>query len=219
MFHVPAPSVRLLVFLAIGWLALAQQAQAVYTIHIQQIGPNVQVVGSGSLDLAALTPTAMAPGGSLIGSIEPNLARVTFPVTVPNSLTAWQMVGGAPGPADFGIGPNAVASTSSDDGLMFLPDFGALIYLPTTYVSNNPLNSGMWFVGQSLASLGLTPGTYTWNFNNGAHADSVIVQIDPAPPVPPAPTAIPTLSEWGLLGLSALMAALGLGWLRRRPGA
>ena len=45
-------------------------------------------------------------------------------------------------------------------------------------------------------------------------------EIDPLGPPPPGgwpvATSIPTLSEWGLMALSMMLAWLGLGRLRRR---
>lgn len=210
MFHIPAQSVRLLAFLAVGWLALAQQAQAVYTIHIQQIGPDVQVDGSGSINTTALNAEGdpYSPAG---GALQPNQGAVVFPGT----LESWTMPGfSGSGPFGSGLSSTFTLDTSGD-GLAFTPTFMARLYLPVGYVSGTTLTSSMTFAGQTLASLGITPGNYAWNFDSGAASDSVRMTVDS----PPAPASIPTLSEWGLLGLSALMAALGLGWLRRRPGA
>ena len=57
---------------------------------------------------------------------------------------------------------------------------------------------------------------------NEVSAENLFGEIDPRGPPPPGgwtTTGIPTLSEWGLLALSMLMAWLGLMQVRRRPAS
>ena len=63
--------------------------------------------------------------------------------------------------------------------------------------------------GGSFASLGLTPGIYTWNWGSGANADSLTINIGTAIP----PGAVPEPSTWAMLILG--FGAVG-GALRRR---
>lgn len=70
-------------------------------------------------------------------------------------------------------------------------------------------------MGATIASLGLTPGTYTWTWAG----DSFTVNVGMAPP---AVASIPTLSEWGMILLSLALAVFGVWSLRCRgyaPGA
>jgi hypothetical protein len=57
----------------------------------------------------------------------------------------------------------------------------------------------------------LIPGTYTWNFGAGQVTDSVILVVGSAPPV----ATVPTMSEWGMLILSALLAFGAMVVIRR----
>ena len=56
------------------------------------------------------------------------------------------------------------------------------VFLPAGYVSGAALSSTSTWTGQTLATLGVTVGTYTWTFGSGASADSVVVYAGTAPP-------------------------------------
>lgn len=90
------------------------------------------------------------------------------------------------------------------------------VFAPAGYVSGSALTSSATWTATSLASLGLTPGTYLWTWGTGPTADSFTVHIGIAPPA-----SIPTLSEWGLLVLAVLMAGWAMHhrlWQRSRVG-
>jgi hypothetical protein len=70
------------------------------------------------------------------------------------------------------------------------------------------LNATDTYAGQTISSLGLTPGTYTWTWGTGAHADSLTVQIGPAA-IPEPSTAIIALS-------GAVAFGSYYGWSRHR---
>jgi hypothetical protein len=46
-------------------------------------------------------------------------------------------------------------------------------------VSGTQLKNTATYTGQTISSLGLTPGTYTWTWGTGAHADSFVLVIHP----------------------------------------
>ena len=58
------------------------------------------------------------------------------------------------------------------------------------------------YLGQSFASLGAIPGTYTWTWGTGADADSFTLQIGPA--AAPEPASL-TLLALGLAGLGMVL--------------
>ena len=80
------------------------------------------------------------------------------------------------------------------------------------YGSRNPLQDTSTYLNQTFSSLGVTPGTYTWTWGSGAHADSFTLQIGPAATAAPEPATLTQLAT-GALGL------LGYGWRRRRLAA
>jgi len=77
------------------------------------------------------------------------------------------------------------------------------------------LDSGAAWTGETLAGLGVTPGTYTWTWGNGADADSFTLNAGEAPP-----SGVPEPASLGLLATGLI--GLGLGARRRlrvgRPG-
>ena len=72
--------------------------------------------------------------------------------------------------------------------------------MPQGYVSGTDLgiSTDTWN-NQTLSSLGLTPGTYTWTWGTAPHADSLALQI-----------TVPEPASFSLLAIA------GLAMLRRR---
>jgi hypothetical protein len=89
------------------------------------------------------------------------------------------------------------------------------VVVPLGYVSGTPLSATDTWSNATISSLGLNPGTYTWTWGDGPHADSLTVQIGAAA-VPEPSTAIVAV-----VGAGAFIA---YGWSRhrrheRRPAA
>lgn len=195
MKAIPSMAVALL-------LGLSGNTFAAYTVHLLESGGNVVANGSGSLNLTALTPAGSGPlSAGVVPS--PGLIFVGGPALVNASM-------GLSGPPSFGSGLGRGADAASGDmvGLdSFAPGF---VFTPLGYVSGSPLSSSATWNSASLASLGLTPGTHTWNWGSGPTADSFTVQIGAAPAA-----SVPTLSSGGMLILCGLMA----GWATRQRRA
>jgi hypothetical protein len=101
-------------------------------------------------------------------------------------------------PASFGPGGFTFASSNSG-GLLEI--IGNGLDVPAGYVSGTMISGSSTYVGQTLASLGLTPGKYVDTWGEGADADSLTINI----------AGIPEPSTWGMMALG--FAALGLmGW-------
>lgn len=193
---------------AAALLCLGQSAMAAYTVNVTEVGGNVVASGSGSINTAAL----------------PLVSSAAIPVV--RGGQALLYIGGTPhafsqmdlspfasitGPASFGTllvdtEPDAVSG-----GFVGVDGTAARLFVPHGYVSQSPMASSATWNGKTIASLGLTPGSYTWTWGAGPTADSFTLVI-PAP----APASIPTLSEWALIGLSSLLAMFGIARVRRR---
>jgi len=110
---------------------------------------------------------------------------------------------GFTGPSSFGGGDVALANFSSGDVFAF--DLDAM-FLPSGYVSGNPLSDMAIYFTATVASLGLTPGTYVWTWGTGLENQNVTLQIGPAG-VPDGGTTV-SLLGCALLGLAALRRKL-----------
>ena len=106
---------------------------------------------------------------------------------------------GVSGPSSFGSGLNAFASsgTGPTTGVLGLTDF---LDVPSAYVSGTALADSSTYDNATLASLGLTPGTYTysWGPSEGT-GDSFVINIGTTP----LPAALPLFA--GGLGLVGLL--------------
>lgn len=107
---------------------------------------------------------------------------------------------GLSGPFTFGPGSATFPSSTTGDSV-FLEDFGLDIDVPTGYVSGTGLSSSATFDSATIASLGVTPGTYTWTWDSGA--DSFVLNVE-APAVEP-----------GSFLLTGIVLLAGL-WLARK---
>jgi len=65
--------------------------------------------------------------------------------------------------------------------------------VPAGYVSGTALSGSATYSGETLASLGVTPGTYVWMWGTGANQNFTL-QIPPFPPLPPPATNITNIS-------------------------
>ena len=73
------------------------------------------------------------------------------------------------------------------------------LIVPGKFASGDPLSETSTYLNATFASLGITPGTYVWNWGSGAHADTFTIQIG---------AAVPEASTWAML----LMGFAGLGY-------
>lgn len=178
-------------------------AEASVTITISQQGDTVLATGSGTLDTHDLayysTFAGDAPG------VAPEYAVIALG---PLDISSDYYDGGVSGPLSFGGGDAVSASTGSGD--FFEVAGGQEILTPAGYVSGAGLSGSATFSDTTIASLGLTPGTYVYAWGAGDHADSLTVRIDGAPE--PATWALIALGFAGLgvLGRRTRRAALAV---------
>jgi hypothetical protein len=156
-----------------AWLLSVRPAQAGYTVTLQQVGPNVVATGSGAIDLTGLTvwghsrpspairPNQVALGGAFI---------YTGPIS--SSVDSYR---GARGPTSFGSGFFFTSASSGSGDMVGIVNtvfgfgVGSILSVPTGYVSGNALSDMAIYSGKTLASLGVTPGTYVWTWGTGAN--------------------------------------------------
>lgn len=202
----------------IGSGLLVPPAQAAYIVDLTQMGNNVVASGSGTINLTGLTRGSTFSTGSVI---HPSIAEiVTGPSGTIDTYT------GLTGPASFGPGGTTIASsgtgvlvgvTSIVTTAASISSAAALVAaelaVPSGYMSGGPLSDTSTYLNQTLASLGATPGTYTWSWNtpgvsvSSASDDTFTLVISAA--TVPEPS---TVAQFGV-GIAGLVLA---GMYRRR---
>ena len=85
--------------------------------------------------------------------------------------------------------------------------FGSrVLFVPSGYLSGNPLSGTSTYNNATFASLGVTPGTYVWSWGTGLPNQNFTLQIGPAG-VPDGGSTV-SLLGCALLGLAALRRKL-----------
>jgi PEP-CTERM motif len=196
---------------ALGAVASASATPAVYTLTIQQITQifsfpssftNIEVdtSGSGSFDTAGLTGlTQVADGSSSVAAIVDSGSGMEDFVGGDGSYEYFNAV--FSGPSSFGtsattFNANSISGSYTgaelSSGFLFVP-YG---YTSGTDLSGNNTSTANYF--QSFASMGMSPGSYSWTYNNGGGQFNINV-IGPVP----EPASLALLGAGGL-GLLAL---------------
>jgi len=164
------------------------ESTADFTVRVSQVGPDVVWSGSGSFDLSALS---LASSGTIqsgfqalggIWAIGPSASIQRYGGV---SLTGYSTT--------FGnnlIVPTPISSGSTF-GVLSGGVSGRLIIVPSGYTSNTFISGTATYTGATIASMGLTPGTYTWAWGSGATSSSILMTIEGSS-VTPTPTATNT---------------------------
>jgi hypothetical protein len=188
-------------------MATAPSAKAAVILRFGEVGSNVVATYSGTLNLAALT---FVSGGNAGGSAAMRASDAIFVSVVTSGIGVADNYTGFTGPNSWGPGGAKFVSSSSGDRLIFE---GPIATVPNTiavtagYVSGTSLAGTSTFNNQTIATLGITPGTYVYTWGKGETADSLTVTTDAA-------TATPEPGSWLLLslGVGGVFASV----LRRR---
>lgn len=168
-------------------------ASALLRINIYDSGSGVSASFNGSVNTNGLTPYASS---SIIGGI-----GASFGIAWSSSITSGvpsNIWSGLTPPDPFAFGPLIFPQVDNGGDPLFLR--ANYIDLPTGYVSGTSISNSMFFTGQTFASIGLMPGTYTWAWGSGPNVDSAVMTISTSEVPGPLP----------LLGVGA-----AFGWSRR----
>ena len=171
-------------------LTTASAADAAMILRLEQVGGDVVVRGSGTINTAGLTPDGT---DNTYTNIFTDIQVYAGPApAVPDGhVRFWSgLTGGELTISNSGdlIEPDHSSSASFGDlfGIVSQDtragiNFGLpLLVLPQGYLSGDVLSGTTRFSGKTFASMGITPGTLTWTLPS---ADTVTITTD-AEPVP-----------------------------------
>lgn len=196
------PATREVALALMSSVLAAGVARAEVLMTAEQTPGGVLLSGAGTLNINALAPSistfADAPfiNPGFVHSVARVGAAGKSPIDSYIGLTGAGPFGtgfaatGTSGSGDV-FGPSAVETSNGT----YIPQ----LVVPDRYVSGRPLSGTGLFAGETFASLGLTPGVYTWRWGTGVNADRLTLSV-----VVPEP-----------LGASALIAGSAL-LLKRR---
>lgn len=171
-----------------------RSSDAALNLSIFEDSGDVVLQASGGVDTTALTFSRATNSVSYIR------ATGAFVQSANGSHSVWS---GISGPTS--INGTADSAGSYDSGDIFgVRGNEGTIYLPNDYSSGANISGESRWVGETLTSLGLEAGSYTWTWGSGETADSLTLNV-----------VVPEVSSYpAIFGLAALVAV----GLRRRRG-
>lgn len=175
LMSITNPQFNVIPALLITVLALCNEAKSAAIITVFESGRDVVVLGSGSLDLNGLYFEA-GDANSITGRLNGGAAALLI------GQGGYAAYAGSSGPSSFGQ-PQISTANDSEGDLFGVGARGGLILVPFLYSSGSPLLASSTWRESSIASLGLTPGlyTYTWTTGIGLMSESLTVNIIPEP--------------------------------------
>ena len=179
-------------------VTLAASARGEYIIDITQSGPNVVATGSGTLNLTGLQEVGSSAQDPLL---LPSIGAVFVGPTTTETEYA-----GISGPTAFGSGGLQFASTSDGQSAGIAGNEGSGspgFEVPHGYVSGSSLAGSATFDNTTLSGLGLTFGTYTWDWGSGKTADSFEVVIGAQAAAPEPSNLILASTAIGIVGFTS----------------
>jgi hypothetical protein len=163
-------------------------------LTIYESGSDVVMSVSGTIDLSGLTLiTSGVTFNGAVGGIGPDSATY---IMGRNGLTFDAYTGFTTAPTSFGSGSGVSASSSTGNifGVIYQTAPPYQLVVPNGYTSGLQITGTQTFTGQTLTTLGLTVGTYTYTWGSGKSFD-VVIGGTPGPTPTPTPTTTGA-GEW-----------------------
>jgi hypothetical protein len=135
-------------------------------ITMKEVGSDVVMSGSGSLDIFDLFPIG---DGFSISYVAPIVSRFACGLEGAGPFNGSIFTGATLNkPSNFGFSAQTIATSGTGDLFgVNLYGFGVdAVFLPTDYVGGSPLNGTSTYSNSTFSSLGVTPGTYVWSWGS-----------------------------------------------------
>ncbi|WP_309397391.1 PEP-CTERM sorting domain-containing protein [Cerasicoccus maritimus] len=161
---------------------------AALVINVQEVGADVVVTASGSLDMTGALIQSSFNNTDPRQLIRPSSDRLRQYAL--GNIDTYLLSGGI---HDLGVGSNT--TTNSISGDTFGVSGNSIFYVPGGFVGG-PLSGSATYSGVTIAAIGLIPGSYTWTIPS----DSITLNIGAVTPVPEPATYI-ALAGFGGLGV------------------
>jgi hypothetical protein len=215
----PRPLIRTLAALFVAALA-STSAQAGLIITMAQVGADVVATSTGGVtnpvsfatalpDIQPGDPGEFPQASGFTGTMIPVGAFLGLGSSAAgpgNGIFTWTNAI-VSGPANFGT--SFSSDTTSDTGSTFILAGDNALHVSNANLFAIPMGAGIGgtFAHQTIASLGLNPGTYVWTLDAARfNSDTVTLIIQ-------EPSAVPEPSTLALFGIASLT---GLAVARRR---
>jgi hypothetical protein len=149
---------------------------SLFNVTLLEVGSDVVMSGSGLMNLTNLTSI----GSTYLGStIAPAAARFVCGATGTGPTPNSDRYTGSTLSTPSNFGPFGQTSATSSTGDVFGISFtglGSAVTVPVGYTSGF-LSGTSTYAGKTFATLGVTPGTYTWTWGTGSNVSTMILQI------------------------------------------
>jgi len=149
-----------------------------FNVTITQVGPDVVWSGSGSFNLTDLTLLGSIP---ITSGFAANQAIWIAGASV-SAPENGQQYGGASiiYPTTFAAGTQTgapSATTGSMFGVVPGVSGGRVIVVPDGYVTGTTISGSTTYASQTISSMGLATGTYTWSWGTGGNTSTLVMTI------------------------------------------
>ncbi|HET9783547.1 MAG TPA: PEP-CTERM sorting domain-containing protein [Terriglobales bacterium] len=147
-----------------------------YVITMTEQHGNVLAIGDGMIDLTGLLPGLVDSTPTNQAGVDPSGAQLEIGLSTNPFITYGATLSG---PENFGTGATSLDSSSSG-GAVASDINGGSVILPEGYQSLTFISNSDLFDHATLASLGVTPGVYTWTWGSGAE-QSITLDAEATP--------------------------------------
>lgn len=205
------------------FLASCLQSNAAVTIDIKEVGNDVVVSGSGSIDSFNTLLITNQNYSLDTAIIYPYQALI-----VSNGFTGKLYTASVDSarPNNFGILQGSATAPTFSSGYFGISggagmDLPGEFVLPLDYEQGDPISFEMIFVDRTLRDLGMDIGSYKWAWGSEQDGDKITLNvIAPEAPVQPnlptSPTPVPTIGAFGLIGMAFSIFAFSVSLNRWR---